>query len=250
MLKEQLKLLVELQEIDSSILSIVEKIESYPERLNQYRIPLNQAQEAFHKFKTKSESLDKKKKEKDHKLDEIEDKINKLKGRSGDIKTNKEYEAHLKEIESFEKKKYRIEDEILAIMEDYEVFAGEVEKEEVKVRITEAEFIKQEKLLGEEKKKHESELELIEAKRKDFAARLDEDIYNQYETLRKRFSGPAVVQTVNEICLGCNTNIPPQLFNDIRSTNEIYTCFYCKRFLYFKEPSPPGEKTEDISKPS
>ena len=249
-MKEQLKLLVELQEIDSCILSIVEKIESYPERLNQYKIPLNQAQEAFHKFKTKSESLDKKKKAKDHKLDEIEDKINKLKGRSGDIKTNKEYEAHLKEIESFEKSKYRTEDEILAIMEDYEIFAGEVEKEEIKVRETEAEFKKQEKLLGDEKNTHESELEVIEAKRKDFAARLDEDIYNQYEILRKRLGGSAVAQTVNEICLGCNTNIPPQLYNDIKSTDEIYTCFFCKRFLYFKEPSPPGEKTEDTSKPS
>jgi len=248
-LKEQLKLLVELQEIDSAILSIVEKIDSYPERLNQYRIPLNQAQEAFQKFKAKSESLDKKRKAKDHELDEIQDKINKVKGRSSEIKTNKEYEAHLKEIESFEKSKYRIEDEILAIMEDYEVFAGEVEKEEVKVRETEAEFKKQEKVLDEEKNQNEAELEKLKARRKDFSSRLDREIYDQYRKLHHRLGGLAVVQTVNEICLGCNTNIPPQLYNDIKSSGDIHTCFYCKRFLYFKETPPPEEKP-DTSKPS
>jgi len=249
-LKEQLRLLVELQEIDSSILSIDEKIESYPARLDHFRIPLNRARQAFQDFKAKSESLDKKKKAKDQELDEIQDKINKLKGRSGDIKTNKEYEAHLKEIESFEKKKYRIEDEILAIMEDYEIFAKEVEKEEVKVRETEAEFKKQEKVLGEEKDQLQAELEKMKARRKDFSSRLDKEIYDQYRKLLQRMGGLAVVQTVNEMCLGCNTNIPPQLYNDIKSTEDIYTCFYCKRFLYFKEPPPPEEKTEDTTKPS
>lgn len=249
-MKEQLKLLVELQDIDSSILSIVEKIESYPSRLDQFRIPLNQAREAFQKFKAKSESLDKKKKAKDRDLDEIQDKINKLKGRSGEIKTNKEYEAHLKEIESFEKSKYRIEDEILAIMEDYEIFAKEVEKEEAKVRETEAEFRKQEKLLDEEKNRLQSELDKLKARRKDFSSRIDKEIYDQYRSLLQRTGGLAVVQTVNEICLGCNTNIPPQLFNDIKITGDIHTCFYCKRFLYYKEPSSPGEKTDDVKKPS
>jgi len=249
-LKEQLKLLVELQQIDSSILSIVEKIESYPERINKYRIPLTQAQKAFHDFKSKSELLDKKKKAKDRELDEIQDKINKLKGRGSEIKTNKEYEAHLKEIEAFEKSKFRIEDDILAIMEDYEVFAGEVKKEEVKVRESEAEFKHQEKLLDEEKKQLQSELESLKAKRKDFSSRLDREIYDQYKTLLQRLGGLAVVQTVNEICLGCNTNIPPQLFNDIKSTGDIYTCFYCKRFLYFKEPPANEVKTEESSSPS
>jgi predicted nucleic acid-binding Zn-ribbon protein len=222
-LKEQLKLLVELQEIDSYILSIDEKIESYQARLDQFKIPLNQAQEAFQKFKAKSESLDKKKKAKELELDEIEDKINKLKGRSSEIKTNKEYEAHLKEIVSFEKSKYRTEDEILAIMEDYEIFSGEVKKEEVKVRETEAEFKKQEKVMDEEKNQLQSELEKLKARRKDFSSRLDKEIYDQYSQLLQRMGGLAVVQTVNETCLGCNTNIPPQLFNDIKAIEDFYS---------------------------
>ena len=244
-LKEQLKLLVELQEIDSAILSINEKIESYPRKLEQFKAPLDNAREAFHKFKTNSEILEKKKKKRDLELEEVQDKINKLKARSSEIKTNKEYEAHLKEIESFEKNKYKIEDDILAIMEDLEAFGGEVRKEEIKVKETEAEFSKQEKILDEEKKKIEAELEVLKAKRKDFVSRLDEEIYHQYKTLRNRLGGIAVVQTVNEFCLGCHTNIPPQLYNDIKSTDNIHTCFYCKRFLYYKEPVEPEKKPED-----
>ncbi|MBI4838497.1 MAG: hypothetical protein HY806_05025 [Nitrospirae bacterium] len=32
--------------------------------------------------------------------------------------------------------------------------------------------------------------------------------------------------------MGCHTNIPPQLFNDIKDNDDILTCCYCHRMLY------------------
>lgn len=244
-MNEQLKLLVDLQEIDSFILSYVEKIELHPEKLDQFKIPLDQAQDAFHKFKTKSDVLTKKKKDKDIALDELQDKINKVKAKSSEIKTNKEYEAHLKEIASFEKSKYMIEDDILNLMEDIEKFADEVTKEGAKVKEAEAEFNKQEKLISEEKNKLESELEKLRARRKDFASRIDDDIYTRYKTLLERLGGLAVVETKNEICFGCNTNIPPQLYNDIKETGDIHNCYYCRRFLYYNDAVQSDNKSQE-----
>ena len=249
-MNEQLKLLVDLQEIDSIILSYVEKVELHPKKLDQFKIPLNQAQDAFHKFKTTSDVLTKKKKDKDIALDELQDKINKVKAKSGEIKTNKGYEAHLKEVESFEKNKYMIEDEILNLMEDIEKFADEITKEGAKVKEAEAEFNKQEKLINEEKSKLESELETLRAKRKDFSSKLDDDIYTQYKTLLKRLGGLAVVETKDEFCFGCHTNIPPQLYNDIKETGDIHKCYYCKRFLYFKDSDQSDNKPQEAPTPS
>jgi hypothetical protein len=231
-----LKLLIGLQEIDSSILSLLEKIDALPIELEKFKAPLRKTREAFEKFKKQAASLEKKKKDKDIELDEMQDKVQKLRARSGDIKTNKEYEAHLKEIERFEQKRIQIEDEILAIMEELESFAEETKKEEEKVKQAEKEFQEQEKRLAEEKKMLETELESFKSRRKEFTARLDPEIYNQYKVLLKRLGGTAVVETRNEVCMGCNTNIPPQLYNEIRETGNMYTCYYCKRFLYFKEP--------------
>ncbi|TNF52521.1 hypothetical protein EP227_07200, partial [bacterium] len=74
--------------------------------------------------------------------------------------------------------------------------------------------------------------------------KLDKELYQQYMTIMKSTGGVAVVQTQNEVCLGCHTNIPPQLYNDIRNTSDIYTCYHCNRFLYFSVSAVASEVKE------
>lgn len=244
-MNEQLKFLIELQALDSSIMLIVENVDAIPRKLDQFKSPLQEANEKFQKAKIKLDALNKKKKIKDLQLDEFQDKIDKLKSKSSGIKTNKEYEAHLKEIQGFEKNISKIEDEILIIMEEIEAYEKDLKEEEMKVKTAEDAFKQQEKVLGEEQKKLQAELEAEKAKRKDFVLRIDKGNYTQYINLLKRFGDKAVVETRNGICLGCNTNIPPQLFNDIKKNDNLYSCFYCKRFLYFKgSPSSNNQAQE------
>ena len=243
-MNEQLKFLIELQELDSAIISMAEKIELIPRKLEQFKSPLKEANELFQKTKTKYSALSKKKKDKDLQLDEIQDKINKLKSRSCDIKTNKEYEAHLKEIQGFGKNMSKIEDEILVIMEEIEAFEKELKEEESKVKKAEEDYNLQEKILGEEQKKLQAELDTEKAKRKDFVSRLENEYYTQYMNLMKRYGDKVVVETRNEICLGCNTNIPPQLYNDIKKGDVLYNCFFCKRFLYMKPLPASAEQAK------
>lgn len=243
-MNEQLNFLIELQELDSFIISMAERIEMIPRQLDQFNSPLKQVTELFQKTKTKYTTLIKKKKEKDLQLDEMQDRINKLKSRSGDIKTNKEYEAHLKEIQAFEKNVSKVEDELIAVMEEIETFEKELKVEEMKVKKAEEDYKLQEKILGEEQKKFRAELETEKAKRKDFVSRLDEEYYTQYMNLLKRYGDKVVVETRNEICLGCNTNIPPQLYNDIKKGDVLYNCFFCKRFLYIKPPTESADQAE------
>ncbi len=234
-MNEQLKVLVGLQEIDSSILSIAERIESLPGRLGKWKAPLKEATASVLSVKTKYEKLNRDKKEKELELEEIQEKINKLKSRSSGIKTNKEYEAHLKEIKGVEGNRHHIEDEILSLMEDIEGLTKDLQKEEARVKKTEEDFKQQEKTLEEEKKRLHSEMETYKTKRKGFVAQIDGEIYEQYMNLLKRMSGLAVVRTEKEICLGCNTNIPPQLYNDIKKNENVFICYFCNRFLYYKE---------------
>ncbi|HDH06233.1 MAG TPA: hypothetical protein ENH01_11115 [Nitrospirae bacterium] len=245
-MNEQLRLLVDLQEVDSSTLSLADKIELLPGKLERFKTPLEEASASFQKLKSKHEDFNKRKKNKDLELEEIQDRINKLRSRSSEIKTNKEYEAHLKEIEGFEKNKYKIEDEILSLMEDIENFTKNLQEEELKIRKAEDDFQKQEKMLEEEKRKLNAEMEIRKAKRKDFIAGIDKEIYGKYMTLLNR-SGLAVVPAKNEVCLGCNYNIPPQLYNDIKKNDGIYSCFYCKRFLYYKDPPSTGSKSRETA---
>ena len=244
-MQEQLKLLIDLQALDSSILSMAERIDQVPRQINKYKAPHKEAIESHQKTKSKYDALIKKKKDKDLKVDEIQDKISKLKDRGKDIKTNKEFEAHKKEIENFEKSAYQVEDEILAAMEGIEALEKTLKEEEAKVKKAEDELEQIEKQLSEEQSKLQGKLEVDRAKRNEFASKISKDYLHQYMVTLKRVGDSAVVETKNEICLGCNTNIPPQLYNDIRKSERIYTCFYCKRFLYFLPPEPAEDKPRE-----
>ncbi len=246
-MNEQLKLLVDLQEIDTAILSIAEEIEALPNKLGKAKARLKEVNTSFEKNKAEYEKTDKKKKQKYDELEEMQEKISKLKAKGSEIKTNKEYEAHLKEIKTFEEKKYQIEEEILSIMEALDNLTKDMKKEEPKLKKAEEEFKQEEKTLEEEKNRLHSGMEAYKLKRKEIVRKIDEEIYEKYMSLTKSAAGLAVVETRNEVCLGCNTNIPPQLYNDIKEDKGIFTCYYCNRFLYYKEReitnvSPSKEK--------
>ena len=243
-MNEQLKILVGLQEIDSSLLLLAEQIDSLPDKLEQYKAPLKEATDLLQKTKTQFEVLTKKKKDKDLQLDEFQDKIDKLKSRSADVKTNKEYEANLKEIETFEKSRYNIEDEVLAMMEALEAFANTLKEEEAKGKEAEKVFKQEEEKIEGEKKKLFSEIEAIKAKRAEYIEKLDTKTYDRYMRLLKKLGGLAVVEVKNEICLGCNTNIPPQLFSNIVKGEDVCTCFFCNRLLFHKDEASGNSSQE------
>ncbi len=239
--------MIGLQEIDSSILALADRIEMLHNQLDEPKALLKEASALLQKLQAKNEKLKKDKKDKDLELGEIQDKIDKLKARGSSIKTNKEYEAHLKEVETFEKSRYQVEDVILSVMEEMEAIKGDLGKEEVKVKKAEDELKRREKALEDEKEKLNREIELHKAERKGIAAGIDEDIYREYMDKLKKLGGLAIVPAENGICLGCNTNIPPQLYNDIRMNDKVIKCFYCKRFVYYKEkPAPPQEASEQV----
>ena len=236
-MNEQLSLLISLQEIDSAILAIAESIESLPNKLNSARALLKKANTAFEKFKAEYQKAEKQKKQKEGELEETQEKINKLKAKSAEVKTNKEYEAYLKEIKAFEDTRYQIEENILSAMETIDALSGNMKQEEAEYEKAEEKFRQEEKALEEEKNRLSSDIDTYKSKRKDLADKLDNEIYNRYVSILEAAGGVAVVPVQNEVCLGCNTNIPPQLYNDIKNNDDIFSCCYCNRFLFYRVPS-------------
>ncbi len=239
-MKDLITLLVQLQDADSRILEKRAFMDRVPLRIHEVDEPIKQASAELEKMKLKGEALLKKKRDKEKALEEIQDKIQRMKARASDLKTNKEYQAHLKEIESSEKEISRIEEEILVVMEEIDVSRNEQKEKEGKLNaeVGQMEALKRE--LDLEVEKHEKDLSGLKDERAGIVARLDPEVYNLYMTILRTGSGLAVTKTKNEICLGCNMNIPPQLFVEIRKSEEIIQCPQCRRILYFEEEQPAG----------
>jgi len=231
---QQIEHLIKLQETDSKILSLTRAVKEFPAKIVAAELPLKESQISLNTAKQKIDMLEKKKRDKESGLDDINVRIQKMQGRTSEIKTNKEYQALLKEIEAVGKERSTIEDEILVIMEEIDACSKQKKAEE-------ATFIVEKKKIEELKKKmnndcSEIEKELTSAKelRAGVSAFIDRELYAQYFILIEACNGLAVTEVKEEICLGCNMNIPPQLFVEIKKQEEMFNCPQCRRLLYYK----------------
>jgi hypothetical protein len=234
---EDLKILIELQGIDSIIIEKADIIDTIPGKISSVEQPLNDAKGAFDRAKQKLDGLAKKKKEKELHLEDVGEKIKKLKTRVADIKTNKEYQAHLKEIESTEKDQRLVEDEVLVTMEALDTAQREMKALEAQVKTEEEKINIFRKKLQEDVSAIEREINDLRMRRGDYVKALDRETYDMYSRIMDTRRGLAVVETRGEICRGCNMNIPPQLFVEIKKNEKIIQCPQCNRILYWK-PEP------------
>jgi hypothetical protein len=229
----QLEQLIELQKIDAFISSLTLKIKGFPEFLKKEEAALKEKLSVSEKEKLAYEKLLKARKDKETALVDMEDKIKKMKSKSSEVKTNKEYQAFLKEIETFESQKYKIEEDILNAMEAIEAAKDKVKRADKQIEQSKAEFAKKAKAFKNKENELLEALKQLQTKRDKTIPLVEKDIYKTYMTLFQTRANQAVVKVENEICFGCNMNIPPQLFNDVKKGDRVLTCSYCHRILYY-----------------
>jgi len=235
--EEQLQLVVDLQKLDTNILALSHKIASKPSRIAAEEAPYKEALKACESIRQQQLSLEKKKKDRERQIEDMTEKIAKLRNRSSEIKTNKEYQANLKEIEAFETEIRSVEDDILALMEAIESISKKAEAENARLSAIKAE-------MDELNKKNDSEIMLIEQElqaakeqRVGLAHKIESELYTLYMNLLKSGRGLAAAEVIKEVCQGCNMNIPPQLFVEIKNSGGIFRCPQCRRILYYLKPA-------------
>lgn len=227
--------MIQLQQVDSKFLAAVRNIEDFPRKIKEAESPLQDSQNVLNRIKQQYDAFEKKKREKERALEDINEKIIKLKTRTGEIKTNKEYQALLKEIETMEHDCSSVEDDILAIMEDADVMGKQIKTEEQNFKTSKEKVGTLKKNIENEKAELEKELLTVKEMREKVIATIDSEVYDQYISLIEICHGHAVNEVKEEICQGCNMNIPPQLFVEIKKNEEIYHCPHCRRILYYKD---------------
>lgn len=235
-MNEQIRLIVDLQNLDTLIISMRKNIEIIPLKIANEQNELKTAQESYESSQRDLLSLEKKKREKERDIEELNIKITKIRGKTSEIKTNKEYQAYIKEIENLEKVMNKVEDELLFIMESLDEFKKIIKLKKAKVKKEEEKLEEIKNKLELEKIKVEAELKFLVKNRNELGSKIEKDIYDIYINLLKVCNGQAVVEVRDEICYGCNLHIPPQQYVKIKNNKEISACPQCRRILYYNKP--------------
>jgi len=241
-MKEELRLLVALQEIDSIILRKSLELEKAPEEIKRYQGPLSESERAYEREREKYDAVEKKKKQKELEVKEADDRIHKLKSRMSDIKTNKEYQALLREIEAIEQEKSRLEDDVLYMMEELDGLSAGLREAEKRIGEEKRRLEALQRELDDKRGQIEKELAELKGRREALTGRIPSDLYNKYMDVIHKSNGLAVVEAKDEVCLGCYMSMPPQVYVEIRMSDEIVQCPQCGRFLYRKETTAGEEE--------
>ena len=233
-MKEQLELLWELQKIDLGLKSIKEEKDRYPKEMKKLDERQKVEKERIHKEKEKIESLEKTRRQKEGQLNLEQEKIKRAEGRMFEVKTNKEYQALLSEIDAVKEANSRMEEEILQVMDEVDDLKKDLSKREKEVGVS-LEKIEAERKKLQERMAHDEKIWDEQMKRREILSKqIESKLFKLYNTLKEKRQGVGVVSVKNETCQGCFVNVPPQMFIEVQKNNALVRCPHCNRILYWE----------------
>ena len=234
-LKMQLASLIKLQEIDSEIYKLRYEKSLKPAEIKTLEESFESKKAHMASLEKNSLELQKQKKEKELELTSKEESTIKLQGQLYSLKTNKEYQTMLQQIQDSKADASMIEDKIIALLEESDKIRSMVEEEKVKIKEEEKVFLLQKSAIEMKIKEIDDRLIQLDTHRKQAVVDVDPKVLSQYERILGNRDGLAIVTVKGNSCGGCNMFVPPQVINLIKMYERIITCETCNRMLYIDE---------------
>jgi predicted nucleic acid-binding Zn-ribbon protein len=240
-LREKLKALEELQQIDLEANEVSGTLSAIPAKRTAVEAAIVEARRAYDEEKQRLDGNERERRQLDSLLGMERDKVKKWEGRLGEIRTPREYAALSREIDIAKKSNETQGEQVKALTAQ----AGEIRKalDARAETLSERELAAQGELeeLAQATAAAEQKLRELEARRAEAAKRVDPGLLGKYENIKKRRAGIAVAPVVGMTCKGCHRNIPPQLAITLQRANSIETCPNCHRIIYSADAvNPPA----------
>jgi len=229
--KQSFELLWALQQLDTELRTLSEKLSQIPSRVNDLKKTA-----AAIKAELDQAKIDIIEHKKQYKLCEVELKSTEEKAAGYSVqlysaKTNEQYKAFLKEIEGQKKQKNSIEDRMIVLMEETEALDRKVKANEKESAELDSETTRKVEMLENEQKELEAAIATRQQQRETTAAAIPDELLKRYERVRANKGGIAVATVRKERCSGCLSPIPAQRIVEVDRQDRLYLCEACGRIL-------------------
>lgn len=228
-----LKTLLELQSVDNSLAALTSRIESAPLEVEALNNQLREFRRTLDERKAQLAGNQKERRELDAAVQEIRVKIAKHKDQLYQVKTNDQYRAMQKEVESEEKNLRRVEDRILEEMVQAEQIDKHIREAQARLKDEEGRIAAEVGKLESLRRHDESERTSLLEQRKRLTETLEDGVLAHYERLLRGRNGVALAEVRDGLCTGCHVRLRPQAYNEVRSGDALLTCEACARIIYY-----------------
>ena len=206
--------------VDAQIEALSTEMKTFDDRLADGRTQLDNMRAQYREDERESRT--------------IEDRIGKDHEKLRAVKTNKEYQSMLKEIDELKKKGSQIEDRMLANLESIEQSESALAVLEKEMAVQRAEIERQQAEIRAQAETERQALERCSLERDRIFVRLDQKLQKMFEKVRTQGRGVAVSAVVDGVCQVCRMGIPPQMFNELLRMDSVRLCPNCQRIIYPK----------------
>ena len=188
-IKEQIKKLVELQKSDVDIYAFKRELEDKPARIVELKEKFEQKKAHLKELENKLKTIQVDQKNYELDLKQKEDLIVKGDQSLALLKTNKEYQAKLYEIENFKADQSIIEEKLLLLFDDVEDVRKKIEHEKVLVAQEEKQYLQEKKSVDDEIDVIKDRIVVLESQRNRLIPGVHPDYLKRYEKILKNKEG-------------------------------------------------------------
>jgi predicted nucleic acid-binding Zn-ribbon protein len=231
-LKQEIDTLVRLQQIETEMTRLQREVARVENQKKELAARLEAFKSALEADRQILEQIQQQCTDLEEEIRVVNDRIIKSNETLRMVKTNKEYQVLLREVDDNKKRKNALEDHVLTLYEQRE--AAEVRVKETRVQydqLREQVRAEQEKI-DEQTVGDRGRLQELESRQKTLGESLDPALLTRFRRIARMNQGQAVARISNETCMGCFMNVPPQLCIEVQRGNQMISCPQCSRILY------------------
>lgn len=231
-MEEKVAVLKELQEIDLLLQTLNGSCQKLEGELDQSRAERDRIQEIVDDLADEMSQLDGARRELAQSIQHEDAIIQRSEGRLPNIKTQKEYVAVLKEIDTAKATMRELKAKMAELDGQFNALADDRSGKEAEMAAIQKVLDERGAAIDEELSSLRTDQQGKLGQREDLLGRLPRAVASRYRALCGRRGGMAVVEARQGTCSGCNMQLPPQLYNSLFMSTDIQSCPHCSRLLY------------------
>jgi predicted nucleic acid-binding Zn-ribbon protein len=232
---DQIETLKNLQTIDAELYQLRRRQEEKPKELEQASATVATQEAQLKALEAKLKTLQLNQKEKEGELQTKEAHVKKLQGQLFQVKTNKEYSAMQREIDTLKADNSLLEEAILQTLDAIEQASTARRQQQGRVKEAQQRFAQEQERITRELAVLEDRVAQLERNRDGLTPGIPPQTLATYERVLEIREGLALVPVMRESCGGCHRRLPPQVINQVSLKADLVTCENCNRILYFDE---------------
>jgi uncharacterized protein len=231
-IREQIAILVRLQGIDSEIQKIEKRLGKIDGEMVILDLELEKFESAIKEKVSAREEYQKQYRSLESDANMNLPKIAKSKEKLTSVKTNKEYQALLKEIDDLNNANSKLEDQMLEILEQSENVEKQLSEKKQAFEAAKVRVVAEKAGIAKAAEEDRSRLAGLQADFQTVLNTVNPDIMKAFRSVRSRIGNLAIVEVEDAVCAGCHMNIPPQMYNELQRFESLMYCPQCQRIIY------------------